>query len=65
MFILASPDSSSRAASDTFRSVFQDEISRWQTKYVALTNNAWAQSAPLRMDEEIRWSASDQVGCEE
>lgn len=40
MFVLASPVKSSKAASDTFRSVFHDEIRRWHTKYVARTNKA-------------------------
>jgi hypothetical protein len=44
MWILASPESSSSAASDTLRSVFQELINLWQTRYVALTNNACAES---------------------
>jgi hypothetical protein len=42
--ILANPDKSSSAANETFKSVFQDDINRWQLKYVALTNKAWALS---------------------
>jgi hypothetical protein len=45
MWILARPASSSKAASDTLRSVFHDEINRWHTRYVARTNRAWAESA--------------------
>lgn len=43
--VLAKPDSSSRAANEILRSVFQDEISRWHTKYVARTKSACAESA--------------------
>lgn len=32
MCVLANPTNNSSAARDTFRSVFQEEISRWQTK---------------------------------
>lgn len=44
IFILAKPVRSSRAAKDTFKSVFHDEIKRWQTKYVARTKRACALS---------------------
>lgn len=47
MWILAKPDNSSKAASEILRSVFQDEINRWHTRYVALTNKAWAESEKL------------------
>ena len=40
----ARPDKSSKAAKETFRSVFQLDINRWHTKYVARTNKAWAES---------------------
>jgi hypothetical protein len=45
MCVLARPASNSKAASDTLRSVFHDEINRWHTRYVARTKRAWAESA--------------------
>lgn len=42
--ILASPDKTSKAARDTLRSVFHDDIKRWQIRYVALRNKAWVES---------------------
>ena len=36
-----SPPNNSSAASEVFRSDFHDEIKRWQTKWVAFTNNRW------------------------
>lgn len=37
---LASPESSSKAASDTCKSPFHEDISLWHTKYVARTTSA-------------------------
>lgn len=42
--VLARPHRSSKAASEILRSLFQEEISRWQTRYVALINKLFAVS---------------------
>lgn len=52
MWIRASPESSSNAARDIFKSVFHDDISLWQTKYVALTKRACAESE-YKIDDKI------------
>jgi len=44
IWTLAKPISSSKAASEIFKSDFHEEINLWHTKYVALTYNAWAES---------------------
>lgn len=53
MCIRANPDNSSSAASDTLRSAFHVEISRWQTKYVARTNRACALSVMCHQIEKM------------
>ena len=47
MRVLANPDNISRAAKEIFKSAFHDDINLWQTKYVALTKRAWAESVTV------------------
>lgn len=49
----ANPESNSRAANETFKSVRHEEIKRWQTKYVACTNRAWALSGRKMYEEAL------------
>ena len=52
--VFARPDRSSKAAKDMLRSLFQDDISRWQTRYVALINRLFAVSVQHNLYENIR-----------